>query len=480
MQAVKNGNQKGMIMNYVIVFGGIFLLLLSGLLGFILLQLRQASQRAAWNEALYIAEAGINYYQWCLNNGVEASCSGEKPYYDNEGVELGKFSLTSESILQCGETARRQIFSVGWSNRFPGVKREVRAVYGRESIAKYSYVLNSSVWIGDDHIINGPYHSNGGIRMDGQNQSLMTSAAVRDGLGEWVCTSSFGCSPCPVASGQCHVSGSQCICPGVFTTTTNPTTDLFQYPVPPFDFNGITMDLAEIKSRAQNGGGLYFPSSVTLAPGSKGYHLIFRNDGTVQVWFVRALSQTYAYNEEEGWHQDRFTINNEQLYDTFTIPSSCSVIYLEDNVWAEGTVKGKVMMASANLVDANVDTDIILPADIRYSVYSGTDGLGLIAERNILIGPQSPDNMELHAIFVAQKGRFGRNHYPDNFRNTLRIYGSVISNGRVGTQWTSDGQMVSGYAQRETYFDQSQVYNSPPYVANMSAEFKIVSWKEME
>ncbi len=472
--------KNGMIITYVLVFGGVFLMLLGALFGFILLQLKQSAQRVAYNEALNIAEAGVDYYRWCVNNGVEANCQGERDYYDGSGVLVGKFSVAANVSTACGQTSQRQIISTGWTGQFPLVKRNVKVVYGRESIAKYSYILNSSVWIGNDHQIQGPYHSNGGIRMDGRNDSLMTSAAIRDGLGEWVCTGSFGCSPCPTGAGRCRVSGDDCVCPGIFTTTANPTTSLFKFPVPPFDFNAITMDLAQIKDKAQNGGGLYFPESVNLVQGSKGYHLNFKNNGTVEVWAVMALQQTYGYSEEDGWHQDRFTINNEALYGTYPIPADCSVIYVEDDFWVTGTVKGKVVAASANLVDAGVDTDIILTGNITYSTYGGADGLALIAEKNVLIGPESPDDMELHAIIVAQKGRFGRNHYPDNFKNTLSIYGSVVSSGRVGTQWTSGGQMVSGYAQRYTYFDQSQVYSPPPFVAHMGSDLKIVSWEEME
>ncbi|MCU0653542.1 MAG: hypothetical protein MUD10_04770, partial [Candidatus Pacebacteria bacterium] len=279
---------------------------------------------------------------------------------------------------------------------------------------------------------------------------------------------------------QCRTSGGNCLCPGIFTTTANPTPSLFDFPTPPFDFNAITMDLAQIKDKAQHNGGIYLPVSTDLVPGSKGYHLKFLSNGSVQVWAVMALQQTQGYSEEEGWHQDRFIINNEALHATYPVPADCSVIYAEDNLWVDGTVKGKIVVASANLVDPNIDTSIVLPGNITYSTYGGSDGLAVLAENNVLIGPQSPDDMELHSIIVAQRGRFGRNHYPGNFRDSLKIYGSVISNGRVGTQWTGSGMIVSGYAQRETYFDQNQVYNPPPFVASMGPEFKIVSWQEME
>ncbi len=484
MKSKKLNLEQGIIVTYVLIFGTVFLLMLAGLLGYILMQLRQSSQKVAWNEALNIAEAGVDYYRWCINNEVEADCTGEKNYYNGAGDLAGTFTVSENVNLSCGQTASRQIISVGRTAKFPNIERGVRILYGRESVAKYSYIINSSVWVGADHEINGPFHSNGGIRMDGQNQSLITSAAVRNEAGEWVCTDSFGCDPCPVSSG-CYLSGWQCVCPSVFTTTANPDIGLFEYPEPPFSFDAITMDLADIKEKAKTGGGLYFPASDDLKPGSKGYRLNFKSDGTIEIWTVMALQQTYAYSDEEEWHHDRFIINNEILYATYAIPLDCSAIYVEDNLWVTGTVKGKVVVASAHLkedgdTEPDIDTDVILPESITYSNYGGDDGLAIIAERNVLIGPQSPGDMELHAIIVAQKGRFGRNHYPNNFKNTLNIYGSVVSRERVGTQWVSYGQMVSGYAQRYTYVDQNQVYNPPPFIAGMSSNFKIVNWEEMK
>jgi len=466
-------DKRGIIITYVLVFGAIFLILLGGLLGFTLLQLRISAQKVAWNESLHIAEAGVNYYRWCLNNEVSQNCLTEKDYFDPAGNPIGKFSLQITPTISCGEMVQREIISTGWTDKFPQLKRKVSVLYARTSVAKYSYILNNNVWIGEDHEIRGPYHSNGGIRMDGENQSLVTSAKEN-----WVCTSSFGCSPCPTANG-CWVEGANCVCPGVFTTTQNSNPDLFSFPIPPFDFTGITIDLAQMKSSAQSAG-IYLPPSVDINPQGKGYHLKFKNNGTFETWLITGLSPTYAYSIEEGWHYDYFTITSEYLYNTHTIPSACSAIFIEDNIWPEGIVKGKVTVASANLINPNLDTDVILAANIDYSVKDGSDGFALIGERNVLIGPQSPNQMELRGIFVAQKGRFSRNHYPDNIREKLEIYGSIISSGRVGTKWISGSQIVSGYLKRESYFDSNLVYSSPPFVPYISPDFVIVNWEEIE
>lgn len=465
--------EKGIITTLVLVFGAIFLILLGGLLGFILLQMRQSSQKVAWNESLYIAEAGLNYYRWCLNNNVEQNCQTEKDYFDPAGNPIGHFSLQISSTVFCGETVQKKIISEGWTNKFPQIKRKVETLYARTSVAKYSYVLNNNVWIGSDHEIRGPYHSNGGVRMDGENQSTVTSAQ-----NNWICTSSFGCSTCPTNYG-CWVNGTNCFCPGVFTTTQNSNPDLFSFPITPFDFTGITIDLAQMKNSAQTNG-IYLPPSTNINPQGKGYHIRFKNNGTFDVWIITGLSSTWAYSLEEDWHYDYFVISNEYFYNTYSIPSACSVIFVEDNLWPEGEVEGKVTIASANLINPNLDTDVILQGNIDYTTLDGSDGFSVIGERNVLISPNSPNQMELRGIFIAQKGRFSRNHYPGNTKDKLEIYGSIVSNGRVGTQWTSGSQIISGYLKRESYFDANLVYAPPPFVPYITPDFKIIRWEEIK
>ena len=440
------------------------MLILGSTLGFILLQLKQSSQRTAWSESLYLAEAGLNYYRWCLNHEAESNCLTEKDYTDTEGNSLGSFSLQITSDSVCGQVTRREIVSQGRTNKFPQVTRRVKAVYARESVANYAYLLNDNVWAGADREIRGLYHSNGGIRMDGENQSLVTSAKET-----WLCTQSFGCNP-PEEK------------PGVFTTTDNSNPDLFEFPVTAFDFEGITVDLAEIKSLTQPyPEEYYWPRATEIDPQAQGYHVVFNNNGTFDVWIITELEPALAYSLEEGWHYDYFEIEQEYLYRSgISIDPDCSVIFFEDSIWPEGEVKGKFSVASADLADPAEETDIILSDNIDYTSLDGSDGLGLIAERNILIGPDSPDQMELRGIFIAQKGHFGRNHYPGNIKESLEINGSIVSNGRVGTKWSSGGVIVSGYRQRENYIDTNLIYNPPPFVPQTSSDFQLVNWEEVD
>jgi len=466
-------NQKGAIIALVLVFGTIFLLMFSSLAGFILLQLKQSQQKAAWHQALAIAEAGVNYYRWHLAHAPDdLSGGGEYDYHDPEGGIIGKYSLEIKGKQRCGQISAITITSTGWTEQFPSVKRVVKVKYVRPTVADYAYLLNDNVWAGADREIKGPYHSNGGIRMDGENKSLVTSARE-----DWVCTSSFGCSSCP---SQCWTEGSDCVCPGIFTTA-NGVEELFDFPTPPFDFTGITMDLAEIKNLTQSGQGLYLSPSD-----DEGYHIIFRNDRSIDVYEITELDAVYAYDSENGWHWEYSVIDEETFLGNYPISDDCGLIFVEDNLWIEGEVKDKITVVSADLIDANTETDIWLEGSIEYTTKDGSDGMVLIGQHNTLIGLYVPDDMELHGIYVAQTGHFGRNHYPcswypsDCKKSSLEIFGAIISNGRVGTKWSSGGTWISGFEKRENIYDPQQSFNPPPFLSCVSEEHQFKEWEEVE
>jgi hypothetical protein len=174
---------------------------------------------------------------------------------------------------------------------------------------------------------------------------------------------------------------------------------------------------------------------------------------------------------------------------------SCPVIFVEDNLWLDGIVDDKVTIAAADVTTANVDRSIILNGNITYA--NTTSGLTAIGEQDVLIGLQSPDVMTLNGIFIAQKGSFGRHHYCQNdctsqqgnqglpgthdeyvFRSTLSITGTVVSNLRYGTKWTSGNTFLSGYGQRYDSYDVTLSKDPPPFTPATSDDYKFVDWRE--
>ena len=179
-----NNKQQGIITTLVLIFGAIFLIFLTGLLSFILSQHKMSLKKVAWNKALYIAEAGINYSKWrLLHDENDFSFNGSRSYSG-----IGEYEINATCATGCSSGIR--IESNGEALNFPDLKRKISIKYAKPSLAKYSFLTNSNVWFGPDEELKGPFHANGGIRMDGQQNSLSTSAKET-----YICTPEHGCSP---------------------------------------------------------------------------------------------------------------------------------------------------------------------------------------------------------------------------------------------------------------------------------------------
>lgn len=466
-------SSRGFMLALAVVFGAIFLMVTSSLTGFLLMSKKISREKETREQAVEIAQAGLEYYKWRLahypndlQDGTNAPGPYVHTYYDPEGSALGEFSLAISGNTECNQTTTIDIESTGTTLDNPTYKRIVSGSYSRPSVAEYGYIVNTNVWAGSDRIITGKYHSNGGIRMDGDNRSTVTSS-----VATWQCTSSFGCSGTQTKN-------------GVWGAGTNPS--LWSFPVPQIDFAGITVDLTALKGYAQNNGGRYFAPS-----GQSGYHAILKSDATVDVYRVTGTTQVWGYSDQDGWQQERHIISSETFLGNYTIPTACSVLFFEDKLWLEGVVKGKVTVVSANVTAQSTDTDLILRNSITYAVNDGSDGLTAIGERNVLIPLTSPTNMTLYGIFIAQKGRYGRNHYvtsgsnqvPSSYdsyveQNTLTTVGTIVSNGRTGTQWTCGGDFCSGYETRIDSYDGRLSNSPPPFTPFTSTDYRFVEWRD--
>jgi hypothetical protein len=470
---------KGYLLILVLVFGSIFFLITSSFFGFIVSQGQVITQKVELQRAVDIAEAGLNYYKWFLahypndtTGGAGTTGSTTHEYFDPEGAAIGKFTISVASSTYCGDVASLDVSSSGSTYSDSEIVRTISARYARPSVAEYAYIINSNVWAGPDRTIVGPYHSNGGIRMDGTNFSTVTS-----GQASWFCNGSFGCSP----------SGNR---GGVFTTTANANAALFTYPSAPINFTGLSVDLALMQDRAQNRGGIYLPPS-----GGSGYQITFNSNGTISVRRVTNTTQYWGYTSEDGWNQERNVISNLAGTVNYTIPASCPLIFVQDKVWLQGVVNQKVTIAAADVVSGANNPSIILQDNITYTSAT-TSGLLAIAEQDVLVGVSVPNNMSLNGIFVAQNGRYGRNFYcascteggnsrglpntldPFVLRDSLTMNGTIVSNGRVGTQWTSGGVATSGFLNRFNSYDRNLVASPPPLVPKTSDVYVVTDWKD--
>jgi len=456
-----------------IVFGAIFLTVLGALSSFILTENKLQNAGHAQARALAIAEAGLEYYRWFLShypndlqNGTGVAGPYVVDYDDPEAGDAGTFSLSITGNTSCGQVTSIDISSTGTAVGSPGASRTLYARYARPSVAQYSYVLNDSVWAGPDRVISGPYHSNGGIRMDGTANSPVTSS-----LSSWNCTSRYGCSP--ASSTASGVLGS------------GPNQDLWGWPVPQVNFAGISADFGTLKTSAI-ASGIYYPryssgTSLNSENYWRGYRLTFNANGTVTVRRVDdltnlAVTRLNAADDTDDWA----LIADDDAYETRTIPAACGLIYVEDHVWVEGTIPSKVTLVAANVVNSGVAPNAYLLNNIQYGATDGSDGFTLIAEHNVLISPSSPNNMTLNGVFIAQDGAFGRNGYGCSNayepRGSLTILGTTVSNKRTGTKWI--GGCTAGYQTRIDAYDRRLANDPPPFTPIVSTDFEFVEWRE--
>lgn len=59
-------SQSGYLLVLVLVFSGVFLVILTSFLGYLITQHKSAEHRYQLERASEIAEAGLNYYRWYL------------------------------------------------------------------------------------------------------------------------------------------------------------------------------------------------------------------------------------------------------------------------------------------------------------------------------------------------------------------------------------------------------------------------------
>jgi hypothetical protein len=412
-------------------------------------------------QALQIAESGINYYQWHLAhfpNDYKDGTNASGPYvhnykdYDTEVVS-GQYSLVV-TPPPSGSTVVT-IQSTGNTTDQPNLKRTVTVKYGIPSLAQYSFLSNDIIWIGDSETVNGQMQSNGGIRFDG-----IGNAPIQSAKSTYICPSSQG-SPCPTTKN------------GVWGSAAQSTQNFWQFPVPAVDFSALTSNLATIKSGAQSGG-IYLPPSS-----AQGYSLVFNSDGTVSVYKVTSLT-----SDPTGWdvggtaHNEDIDYNARTLQYTQAIPAN-GMIYIEDKVWVEGTVKGRVMLA-ASLLPYNPATapTIYISNNITYAAKDGTNVLGLLAQKDIIVTYHAPTNLEIDAALIAQNGSAQYFDYSNGgIKNSITVYGSIMTFGQWTWTWVDgSNNVVSGFQTTNSTYDNNLLYASPPSFPLSSAGYQQINW----
>ena len=455
----------GTITPGLLVISSAFIVVIYAILFVLGIQLDFSHRQVSSEQALNIAEAGINYYRWVLiknpndfQDGTGAPGLYEHDYQDPQGEVIGRYRL---EITPPDTNDIATIRSTGWTLQYPNVRRTIIAQYGKVALSSYAFVVNTNLWFGNSITVHGKVHSNGGIRQDGTNTSTLQSAR-----STYTCGIESGC-PNPEEK------------PGIWGTGQEES--LWDFPVPPIDYDGLNVDFLEMKNQSQTSEGVYLP------PGALGYHIVFSPAGTFNVYEVTAKNYVKGYSSENGCENLYQVIVSESLIGTYQVADK-DIVFAEADTWVEGTLNGVITVAAAQFPLGSYTTYIWLPNDLTYIDNSGNSRLGLISQTDIVFTKEVPDYFDVSGALVAKDGRVVRHHYnyfgcreggagADSQKNEFNFLGTMISNKRSYWNFSSGAQSpASGFVKSELTFDPNMGNNPAPYFPTGGYQF--ISWKE--
>jgi len=475
--------KRGQVSLQVLIFATVMIIITTGFASWAGALMNMSLKDTNRAQALQIAEAGIEYYRWHLAHDQTDYTDGTgepgpyvHDYYNKDGTKIGTFTLDITPPPLGSNVVT--IVSEGRVLADQNVLKIIEAKLAIPSFARFSAALNTNVRFGEGTVIYGPVMSNGGIRFDGFAHNVVQSAQSsyddpdHGGQNEFgVHTHVSPADPLPPASAPLR--------PDVFSGGR-------EFPVPALDFSGMNQNLADLKSKAQNGGFYAGPSGVS------GYDVELMTNGTFALYRVTATTPppngcTNTSNEA-GW--GTWSIQTEDLLSTNPYPAN-GVIFLEDNIWVRGQVNGnRITVASGRFPDNPATrTNATINTNVRYTNYNASDTIGIIAQNNVNVGLFSDDILRIDGALVAQNGRVGRYYYsppnPQNnsqkcgstvVRQEVTLYGSIISNNRYGFGFND----LTGYLERNIIYDPNLLYAPPPSFPMAGSQYEIVSWKEIK
>ncbi|MBP9760545.1 MAG: hypothetical protein KBD24_04275 [Candidatus Pacebacteria bacterium] len=470
--------QRGEILIVTLVMSAVFMILLTSLLDYLMTQYKWVDMNTKREQALHIAEAGVEYYRWHLahwpedlKNGTTTPGPYVHTYEDPEEGPIGQFSLEIGGEVLCGKTQVIHATSTGWTFAEPTLRRTIVVRIARPTVADYSYVVDEHVYAASSRVIIGPYHSNGAVRMNGDNRSAVTSK-----LGTINCSGSSGANLGGCTNGT--------VVNGVYGTGSHP--EWWRTAQPDISFSNFGVDFDKMEGVATTSG-IYLPK-ISNDTSRFGYYLRMRSDRKIDVYRVTSIdawrSQTTPGGDTLNLPELGSNANSYITYaTTVTIPDACPLIYVSDRTWIEGTVSGKVTVIANSTTTASVD--LFLQNNLTYAGAGGVDGIAVLAERNLLIPLYVPTNMTIRGIFFAKSGSYGRSSYGGSssykLRNSLTTYGTVVSKKRTGTAWLdSDGDTVQGFITRTDSYDRILAGSPPPMTPYTSSDFRYIEWREVE
>ena len=335
------------------------------------------------------------------------------------------------------------------------------------------------MYFGPGTEVSGKIHSNSGIRFDGLAHNLVTSSVNQYNDPDHVGGNELGIHThvnVPPAAGLNMTYRAAEAPPNAPPSRIDVFEAGRQFPLAPVDFSGILGDLALMKSEAVAGRGKYFDNT------GQGRRIILKANGTYDICtvnsFVAATNEINQYKRNVG-NGTCATCSGACLSNYPIINNG--VIFVENNVWLEGTIDSKKLsVVAANLL-SNSEKSMYIGRDVRYAHANCSESLGVIGQKDVEITRDSNNFLFIDAALIAQSGRVGRSNYvgANATRDTITVNGAIVTNERYGFAWADNlGNHVSGYQNRNLFYDNNLLYCPPPYFPT-GKNYLIDLWEEL-
>jgi hypothetical protein len=474
----KKYTKKGSALAYALVIIFVVSIIFTSMIGYITSQIKFSFNRVEKEKAFQIAEAGIYYYQWYLAHQTDGKTAQQiTSFWQNEnplGVNtpyevdyegIGKYEIEVQAPSP-GSTIV-EVQSSGWTYKSPSIVRTVKVRFRRPSWSEYMFLTDSFINFGTGADVYGKVHSNTGIRFDGIAHNVVSSlpASFDDtthGGGLEFGVHTHRAPVDPLAPAYPWAEGTVPSRPDIFEAGR-------EFPVAQVSFNGVISDLANMKAEAMAGNGDYFGNT------GEGRRIILKSNGTYDICTV------------DTFHHVNFSISKYLKNSGVGTCNSCSgdcisnhpipddgIIFVEDNAWVEGNVDAKnISIVAANLSGGGAQADIYIGMDnLRYANYDCDNIVGLIAQRDVTVVKDCPDDFTIDAALIAQTGRVGISSNMAS-KDVLTFNGAIAS---YGQPFFAHG--TSGFAVRFYTYDNNLLYCPPPYFPT-GTEYSLDLWDEL-
>lgn len=492
---------RGSVLVYGLVIMFVVSIVMTSIIGFVASQTKYALEVHAREQAFQIAESGIHFYRWYLAHQVEGRTaqqiatfwnSGnpygvatpyEVEYRDPNGGPIGKYKL-EVTPPDPGSTIVT-VKATGWTYRFLDDKRIIQVRFRRPSWSESSALANDVMRFGSGTQVYGKIHSNQGIRFDGIAHNVVSSAVASYDDPDHAGGVEFGVHThvnAPPAVGVNDAYRAAEAPPSAAAARSDVFLAGRSFPLPAVDFNGVLGDLSTMKSAAQAGtdGSRYFANLGS----DVGRRIILKADGTFDTCRVASASltapATYDIAMTNGYRRaaggGTCSTCSGLCLQNYSIPNN-GIIFVEDNVWLEGSVNGKKVTVVAADLGGGAAPSVYIPNNLRYADYSGESIIGVIGQKDVNIPKTSANDLSIDAALLAQQGRVGRANYgTSDIRNSITIHGAIATNQRYGFAWTN-GFQNWGYTTRNLYYDNNLLYSPPPYFPT-GTQYEMDLWQE--